>query len=643
MSPQKSKSSHAQGVLFEEHYLMRTHQRLTSCPDTALAELVANAWDAGAHNVSISISEKKADKKQIVVEDDGIGMTEQEFLKRWKMLAYDRIKHQGQKVSFPQKNAKELHRVAFGRNGIGRHALLCFGDSYTVFTKSSTKTSEEIGYKISLSAGECPLVFEKIAVTEPLVDKHGTRLTVQVERNFPASKSILRSLSIRFLHDPQFSITVNGESVDLEDLLQKLETQRFCVDGREFEMIILRAKSIESGIAFWQGGRLIGQPSWILGNESIADKRTRAGKEYSVIVKADDLADFVQEDWSGFRQDRIEELQPIFSEVSNRYIDYCRKINKENYDLTRDELKKEFSDELQSSSPLVKHEFEEAIPAILDTLPNAPKTAIKAALAVVLQLGKKRGGTELLQKLSSMDGESVENLNTILEEWTVQDIYVVLDEIDKRIRTVEAIAKLATDKNTPELSVLHQLVTEARWLFGPEFDSPEYASNQWLSTTAKKILKKQVDITRLTVPRKRPDIVLLDDFTVSLTGTERFDSEQGSLSFTDRILLIELKKGASVITRDDRNQLVEYVEEMYAASQHKTISIEAFVVGYDVANNVSDQKACNDHAKIYVRTYAHLIDSAKRRLFNLRNSLREHYDNLPDIKLYKGLLPLFES
>ena len=243
----------AQEMLFEDNYLMRMHRQLTSCPDTAFAELVANAWDAGALNVTISISDKKTEKKMIIIEDDGVGMTEQEFLKRWKTLAYNRLEHQGEKVVFPANTRKGLHRLAFGRNGIGRHGLLCFGSSYTVVSKSS-EASEEIGYKISLGTQQSPLVFEKVAVVEPLHGTHGTRLTIQVEQRLPNPRSILRSLSMRFLYDPQFAISVNGESVDLEDLKQQLETKHFVVENRTFDMYILRAKNIESGIAFWQSG-----------------------------------------------------------------------------------------------------------------------------------------------------------------------------------------------------------------------------------------------------------------------------------------------------------------------------------------------------------------------------------------------------
>ena len=49
------------GVQFEEDYIYRTNRSITSTPDIALTEFVANAWDAGAMNVTITIPEEGED------------------------------------------------------------------------------------------------------------------------------------------------------------------------------------------------------------------------------------------------------------------------------------------------------------------------------------------------------------------------------------------------------------------------------------------------------------------------------------------------------------------------------------------------------------------------------------------------------
>ena len=57
-------------IQFEEGYIFRNNRSITSTPDVAITEYVANAWDAGAYNVDIFIPEQESDI--ISVEDDGI-------------------------------------------------------------------------------------------------------------------------------------------------------------------------------------------------------------------------------------------------------------------------------------------------------------------------------------------------------------------------------------------------------------------------------------------------------------------------------------------------------------------------------------------------------------------------------------------
>ena len=107
-------------VYFEENYIFRNNKSITSNNDIALTEFVANAWDAGAHNVSITIPYEEHD--EIIVEDDGTGMTDEEFRSRWMTLNYDRQKRTGKAVDFhPDHDSNK--RIAYGRIGIGRHGM----------------------------------------------------------------------------------------------------------------------------------------------------------------------------------------------------------------------------------------------------------------------------------------------------------------------------------------------------------------------------------------------------------------------------------------------------------------------------------------------------------------------------------------
>ena len=213
--------------LYEDDYIIRSLGTIVSQPDIALTELVANAWDAGATNVYISIPENN--NQILYVEDDGVGMSEEEFKQHWMKLRYNRLKNQGRDVIFP--DGVNNKRIAFGRNGVGRHGLFCFGNEYVVITQ---KDGKKLTFKIKPNVqNESFAVIER---KEEISDGHGTRLEVVVTKNLPKPNKMIEILSARFLHDPQFRITVNHTTLDISDLTGGQEPIELRVEGTDIEL-----------------------------------------------------------------------------------------------------------------------------------------------------------------------------------------------------------------------------------------------------------------------------------------------------------------------------------------------------------------------------------------------------------------------
>lgn len=242
-------------------------------------------------------------------------------------------------------------------------------------------------------------------------------------------------------------------------------------------------------------------------------------------------------------------------------------------------------------------------------------------------------------KLSKLTESDVDGLNKLLEKWSIRDALSVLDEIDNRISVIEAIRKLSNDSDVDELNVLHPLVTAARWLFGPEFESAEYASNNQLITAVEKIFGQKMKKTAFNNYRKRPDIIVLPNSLVSITGTEVFDTES-SLSTTNRILLIELKRGGFKLTRDERNQAQGYVEDLLSCGLLVGQPyVDAFVLGKEFSEKVQPTSAViNENkvevGKVRISTFGQIVDTAERRLFGLRRKLADRYDDMPGMELF---------
>ena len=166
-----------QNSLFEDDYLLRELGQVAHVPQVALTELVANAWDAGASRVDLILPSEIGGT--LSVTDDGHGMTPPQFRKRWMTLRYKREKHQGLDVEFPAGRVARP-RKAYGRNGVGRHGLLCFADEYEVQT---WRDSVLATFVVGTESGPSPFVLRSETLGRH--DGSGTRLSVRVSRKLP--------------------------------------------------------------------------------------------------------------------------------------------------------------------------------------------------------------------------------------------------------------------------------------------------------------------------------------------------------------------------------------------------------------------------------------------------------------------------
>lgn len=623
-------------IKFEEDYIFRNNRSITSSPDIALTELVANAWDAGALTVSITIP--VGDESYISISDDGCGMSEDEFMERWMTLNYNRAKHQGSEVTFPPDiQIKNKKRIAYGRNGVGRHGMLCFSDRYSVET---WRDGIGMRFVIGVTSGDEP--FSIVSKDKIEKDGHGTTISAYVTRNMPELDSIKDILSARFIYDPQFVLKVNGEELTLassDDDVKNFE--KITEDGVTLNISIVDSTktahvSKRHGVAFWVGGRLVGSPSWSYRKWQFLDARYKFAKRYTIIVQTEDIIDDVLPDWTGF-YDTLK-MDNVYSEVNKVITELVSEVMEEQVtDLKRDVID-EKRGELESLSISEKREISSFMDMVTKKNPMIASEFLENSVEALMQIQQAKKGTELLAQLSAMSPEELNSLSDLLKAWDINDVINVIDEIDKRILVVEAISRVFENKNTDELHTLHPLVLNAKWLFGAEFDSPMFVSNRALNTVVKSLFKeKEYDLEAIANPRKRPDIVCLNRSTLRTVCTERRDIESGEMMKPDQILIIELKRGGFEIGEDEVAQAQNYVRQIKKSGiLHKESFIHAFVVGAQIGDIDAHRKS--DSGVVDVVTYGILVDTAKTKLFGLKEKLEEHYNNIGDESLVEKAL-----
>jgi len=189
-------------------------------PIAAIAELVANSWDADADNVHISLPGTLDQNAEIVIEDDGIGMSFDECESRYLNVGFCR------RGENPMEQSREKGRPILGRKGIGKFAG--FGIAELIRIETACKeTGEKTVFELDLNAlrrGEYVTQGQEIAVIDYQAtgagdeEKHGTivRLkSLKISRR-PSETVFLRSMARRFLlhrRAADFAVFVNGSSL----------------------------------------------------------------------------------------------------------------------------------------------------------------------------------------------------------------------------------------------------------------------------------------------------------------------------------------------------------------------------------------------------------------------------------------------
>ena len=290
----------------------------------------------------------------------------------------------------------------------------------------------------------------------------------------------------------------------------------------------------------------------------------------------------------------------------------------------------ETRNELETLSLVSQREVSKFIESVTTQNPVVSPDFLKTAVNAVITLEKAKKGEQLLNQLSQMSSQDLDKLSELLNSWDVDDIAAVLSEIDKRIVVVEAISRVCDDKNTDELHTLHPLILSARWLFGAEFDSPMFVSNQTLNSVLKKLFKEQeYDLEVIANPNKRPDIVCLKNHVIKAVCTEHIESDGSEIMKPDQILIIELKRGGFEINAEEVAQAENYVRQIRkSAVLYSGATIRAFVVGASIGD--VDEKKETSSGRIDVVTYGHLVQTAKVKLFRLQEQLTERYNKMGD-------------
>jgi hypothetical protein len=607
-------------VTYSEQFLRDYAGPIVSDPKVAVAELIANAHDAGARRVLVNWS--KGTEDQCSVADDGTGLTKDEFLRRWGCLGYQRTLEQGEFAEFPPGVRFKGRRPAFGQNGKGRFAPFCFADEYQIQT---TKAGDTTRATVSLgNHTDRPFIITDLTVTNSSAQA-GTIVSWKTNNNKIRDTTIIELVQSIFLLDPQFVVEVNGNSVDLSSL-----------DGMQRDVLKVpphgsvtvyqvspgdTRKHNRPGITWRVHSRLVGAPTWheFDGTDRFPDGKPDDARNLCFIVEADFLKPSVKPDWSGFRDG-----QPVVA-TKDAVFDFVKNSIQI---LTRDSRKKRKATAIAANQAALRElprlsvdTIARFIEDVSASCPRLTQKELNTTVAVLAKLEQTRSCYDLLNQLEAMTPDDLDTWNSIMKSWDASHAQIILDLIDRRLKVIERLERISAKHTTDEVHELLPIFTGGLWIFGPEFESPEFIANRSITTVIREFLRKD---TKDTIA-DRPDIVALPTkyvlpFTMNGFGA---DHEVGGI---DRLLILELKRGGFEIDQEDCNQAMRYIHHLKKNGHiSKSVNVTAFVLGWHVAEDTADQDVGSDDPKARIRPkpYSYIISRAKARLFNLSEKVKK--------------------
>ena len=115
---------------------MLGRQQIAGIP-TALSELFKNAHDAYADNVEVDYIRKR---NLLILRDDGLGMTRDEFEERWLTIGTDSKFVDENSIALPATNIFKAPRPVMGEKGIGRLSIAAIGPQVLVLTRAKRES-----------------------------------------------------------------------------------------------------------------------------------------------------------------------------------------------------------------------------------------------------------------------------------------------------------------------------------------------------------------------------------------------------------------------------------------------------------------------------------------------------------------------
>ncbi len=567
----------------------------------SLVELASNSYDADATEVHISLPDQIKTDSEIVLEDNGTGMSTKEFQEDYLQIGRNR-----RKVSDTSPKGRKI----IGNKGIGKLAGFGISDLIRVET-----------YKDGIITA-ANLTREDFDANKDLEDTKFDIETYQTEnRSLKGTKIILKKLKQylsvpeetffrRYLRNnlPQyenFEIFVNKIKCTFEDIKGDRHAINAAIESLNKPVtgyyIIAQRHQANPGLAVRVRGRLVTKPSFFdLPFDSFTGY---ISKRFTGELHADFL-----DEGNGNFQSLINTSRTGFIEENQT----VEKFNQWTKDFLKKTLKEESKKQLTGKTDKILHS--ETIETRLKSLPTPVRSKAKTVIStliskmkeqeekdiidfagLILQYFESNVLKELLDNILKSDSNDIEKLADLISEWGVRDVAGVADLVKQHIEIIKKLKQLVNNTKTSEMKI-HQLFEKNLWLLDDQYKL--WGSDKTLKAILGESLDKKFDKQKYL----RPDLVCL--------------------THSSEVVVIEFKNPNIIISEKDLTQVLGY-KSLIQKQMPSISTVTTFVIGKKYNESIRAIKNDQEKSGNFLMSYSEVLSRAERKFGDILKILEK--------------------
>jgi hypothetical protein len=586
-----------------------------------IAEIIANAYDAYAHNVSVIF--KNGKKKTITIIDDGEGMSYNDFADKYLEIGRNR-----------RLDDIKGDRKPIGKKGLGK--LSGFGISEEIIissVKGNIKNTIKLNYKDIINSKDGIYAPQIIEEDKRINEPDGTVVTLQnigIKYLFTNDKlkAIANDLSYRFsifnedflvnlkLHGKKESLRVTDElkyeKLDIEfkwmlPLTNLPNNYKF--KNQVIGEIIATQKPTPAhlkGIHLLSRGKLVNQ------RDFFGSKDDDYAYTYLTGWLSIDFIEKFPRDIISTNRESLNWEDPDASELQEYLFNVLKYIKKQ-WRIGRKEKKKK---EVEKRLDQNMDEWLESLPIghkriankIINSITESENIGTEKAVDLISYI---QGSFEFdsfkyyAEELLKFDTIDTQDIIKLIKDWNLVESREMYNLSQIRINAIDAFEKHIAI-NSLEVPVMHDFLKNFSWILDPRimnFEDEVYYS---------KMLKKKFEDLAKEESNKRIDFLCVN--------------------FASIFFVIELKRPQSIINLDFLNQAIEYQSFIQSklGNENQT-TLCTYIVGGSLSNNrsvVSLSDSLRKDGKVYFKSYSDLLSSARR----YHQEFIEKYEKLKILK-----------